>query len=451
MEYKGTIQPEMKLKEVLAAVINGGRKVILWGLVFAILLGLYGVVTGYVLTGEPDQEYVLAMEEYEMSLQKLQDSVERSSRDLESQKIYNENSLLMKVDPYNKNVTTVVFAVSNIDTSEAKGTYGAYETPDSYITGRIVAQYKALWDGMDLERLVEGTGYADVDDKYLREVISLTVLDGGVLQLSVIGKDGQESEKVASGVYQAVADNKSSIEKGSYSHELVLLHDVFTKIVVDQELETKQQDNIGKAEKYQQEIVDAQKALLILAPPSEDTGIGSVVKKAVLGGMIGAVLGVVWLAVMQVLQNKLTGANQMLDSFQVVYLGSVAKSGSLWSRMARGMLNEKSWKDASRAGAYIRENCVARIPENGTVALVTSIPAREESLLADAVQAVSLQGCKVIPVTDANHDPKAVSAIRECDGVVLAERAFESRTAAVADVLMLAENLEKPVFGFVMI
>lgn len=451
MEYREAKQPEMKLREVLAAVVNGGWKVIIWGLVAALLFGVFGMITSYTLTKEPDQEYTLAVVQYEMTRQQLEDTIERATKEFERQKNYNENSLLMGLDPYNKYVTTIVFAISDIDVSKMKGYSVSYETPVRYITDRIVAQYTVLWDGMDLEKLVEGTGYAGADDKYLREVITLVARDGGVLQLSVISNDKTESEKVAASIYQALMANKGSIEKGSYSHELAQLHDVFTKETVDLELEEKQQENIGNAEKCHKELMDAQKALLTLSQPKADTGIGSVAKKAVLGGMIGAVLCVVWLAVAQVLQNKLTGAKQMMDSFPLICLGSVAKRGGIWSRMAGWMLSEKTWKDQAQAIEYVREKCAAHVPENSTVALITSLPAQEDSLLEDAVQAMSTQGRNVILVTDANHNPKAISAIRECDGVVLAERAYKSRAAVVADVLLLAEEMQKPVCGFVMI
>ena len=67
MEYREAKQPEMKLREVLAAVVNGGWKVIIWGLVAALLFGVFGMI---VMIPIASVIYTLLSEATEKRLQK---------------------------------------------------------------------------------------------------------------------------------------------------------------------------------------------------------------------------------------------------------------------------------------------------------------------------------------------------------------------------------------------
>lgn len=115
---------------------------------------------------------------------------------MESQQEYSEKSLLMKIDPYNKAVTTVNIAISGVGVDALQRTYQLNSsvtqknadirqtlqldnTVVDFMTAKIQSQYQVLWNSLDLQEALSAPAYQSVEDKYLREVLSLETTAGG--------------------------------------------------------------------------------------------------------------------------------------------------------------------------------------------------------------------------------------------------------------------------------
>ena len=441
----------VRLNELLAVIIKGGRLVIIVALVAAILMGSYGALWYYVLAEDPDEEYRILLEDYELQKHNLQTAIERDNKNIENQQEYIDKSLLMKIDPYNKYTTSITFAISGIDTGAIKDSFSALETPVSYMTSRIQTQYIALWNSVNLEELVTDEQYKGSADKYLREVIRFWTSDGGLMHLSVVGGSQEQCERIAKSLCDHIMEYKTHIDEAAYSHNLVTLSDMNTMVQVDLELEQQQLDNLERVEKYRQNVVECQKELLELKQPGNDGGLKGIVSNAVIGGIGGVVLACVWLVGSQLCSNKITGTKEMLVRFPLVYLGTVAEKRSLWTKMAAFVVGERVWKEKETALDYIRENAVTHIPEGSSVVVVSTVESVNAQASQKLVQALSARGCQVCHVTDIAHNPEALAAIRQGTRVVLAEQAFETKRANVETALTLIAGIDKPVFGFVML
>ena len=450
MEHKEFPEVEITLKELLAAVLHGGRLVVILGLVLALALGAYGALSAPAADAGLEA-YQLQLEEYEKTREQLENALARSEKELESEQSYLESSCLMQIDPYHKYTSTLVFAISNVDPGDAKDSYSVLENPASYMISRIQAQYKVLWDGLDLENAVDGTAYVGVADKYLREIAKLEASDGGVLKLTVMGSS-EETEKLATNIYQLLLEKKTLVEQASYSHAFTLLTDAVTQTTVDLELEQKQQEIEDKLVKTRDEVKADEAALAALrapaAPGNDNSGI---VKNVVIGGALGVILAGVWLVGVQLVNSKVACADRMARHFGLVHFGSVRGCRCIFPVLAQRLMNARVWKDEAQALDFIREKGSVHLPENGSVILVSTLPKVDEKLVNKLTEAMSAEGRTVTFAADMLHDPKALSGIRNADALVLVERAYATENAAVVSAMYLAEEMGKPVCGFVMV
>jgi len=444
-------EPEVTIRELLAVVALGGRLVVVLAMVLALILGAMAWLKTTGGDTKQDVEYQLALNAFQVDKFQKEAAIAQLKLDAKNQKTYNEKSLLMKVDAQNKLVTTLTFAISGIEVSSVHESFAADETPISYMTQRVQTQYNTLWKQMDLEKLAEGTAYAGVEETYLREVILFSVAEGGVLSLSVTGNDAVAAEKIIDAIYAVLLESKETVELASYNHDVVILNDISTKASVDTALEKKQLENINKIETGKKEILKLEEELLNMDEPSNPLGMMSVVKKAILGGIVGAALAAVWLVCRYLLKNPVTCSKKMASIFSLTYLGSSARSKTIWARLAKMLMGEYAWRDEAKAAAYIKEKGVAHIPETATVAVVTSLTDLKEESVSQVTEALGGKGRVITFGADALHDAETLALMRQSNGIVLLERAFESKMAVVADVMDMAKELEKPVYGFVMI
>lgn len=444
-------EPEITIRELLAVIIRGGRCVLALAVVLALVLGLSGLTATLGDEQEEDAEYRFALDSYNITKEQKETTLARLKKDVESQKFYLQKSLLMQVDPYNKPVTTMTFAISGIVTNGARETFTSEETPVSYMTQRIQAQYNGLWNQLDLGKLAEGTAYAGVEEKYLREVVTMSVEEGGVLLLSIIGNDAASGAKLAGAIHAALEASESAVERASYVHDFVLLHDASTKVVVDTELEKQQVEAQTKLKTDQNEILKLEEELLNLKAPAAPAGIMSVAKRAIVGGVAGAVLAMVWLVCRHLMGITVTASQKLSCDYGLTYLGNASNNRKLCYRLAQKTVREHMWKNSQSALDYVRENGISHIPENCSVAVITSLTKVDREAVENVLQALSGNGHTVAFGDDAIHNAEALAMIRKCDGVVLAESAFTSKLAEVEDVLALVQGMNKPVYGYVMV
>lgn len=449
MERKEYPEVEVTLKELLAAVLHGGRFVVIMGLVLALLLGAYTAKAAAGVNGTEDADYQTRLEEYERSKAVLEEALERSEKELASKMAYMEGSRLMQIDPYNKHTSTIVFAISGVDAIQSWSANSNKENTVSDTVARIQAQYAVLWDSLDLKNAVRGTAYADVENKYLREVIMLEPADGGVLKLTVVG-NGEETEKIAANIYDLLVEKKAVVERASCAHDFTVLSEVVTATTIDLDLELLQQEKMIKLETCRTEVESDKAALAALAAPGPAAA-PSVAKKAILGGFVGVVLACVYLVGVQLVSSKVSSAQRMARAFELTHFGSVKKPRSIWTMLSQWVMNDRYWKNEAQSLTFIREKGSVHLPEGGTVALLSTLPKVDEKLVEKVKKALEAEGRKVSFAADMLHDPQAVAGIREADALVLLERPFVTENAAVLSAVSLAEEMEKPVCGFVMV
>lgn len=430
---------ETSLRDLLAAVLRGGRLVVVLGLVFALLLGGMELLDSTKVPEQPTEEFQQAVEKYEQDKLNLENALSLEQRELSNLQTYMENSKRMQLDPNNKSVSTLVLGIS----VEAEiGT--AYDA----VLSQIQEQYAGLLKGFDLTLFTKGTEYENVPDKYLGEVIEFNSKGVGVLTLTVMGNEGTDCQLIAANIYAALLEKKPAVEAASYAHQLSQLTDAVTRTEVDLDLEKEQTEKLDKLEQLRLSVLKLQGDLQALAKPTVAAS-NEAVKNTVIGGMVGVILAVVWLVLRQMFAGKITGTRQMVEVFQLPCIGNTIRPKGVWPRLAQLVVGERTWKSTQDALEYIQGSAVAYLPEQGSVALVSTLPQLDTAVVEDMEKALSREGRKVVVVRDLFHNPKGLNVICDSEGVVLLEKTYQSKMVAISEAINQVQELGKPIYGFI--
>lgn len=447
------------LKELAAITVRRGRLAVILVLVFAVLLG--GVQAARQVKAARSDEnspekieerYQEAMDGYLEEKADLEEQLARAENQLESQREYNEKSPLMEIDPYNKAVTTVNLAIADIDEGAFEQVFRLEDTPIDFIISKIQSQYLILWNSLDLPVSLSYTPRGGMEDKYLREIVTLKKADGGCLTLTAYGVSEAETRLLADAAYSCLLDLQAVISKGSYLHGFALLSNV-TKIMVDDKLESTQTANLEKITTYTEKIESLTRELEDLKEPKRDSApsvskiILSALKYAVLGAAVGLVLDFTVVMASYIFRSRAETSRQLEQELSVPFLGSPAKRGGLWNRLADRIIDERVWPDEAQALAYLSSSADILLP-SGRILLLSTLPLKEEPLKS-VIRALEGKERTVRFVGGAGRSPETVGALRDCGCVVLAERTGVTRWADVTELTALARSLDKPVGGFV--
>lgn len=448
------------LKELAAIAVRRGRLAIILALVCALLLGGWQaqrlIKSASSADNSPEkieERYQKALESYEEKKQDLEEQLVKAEAQLESQREYNDKSFLMEIDPHNKAVTTINLAITDVDEGAFQQVFRLEATPIDFIISKIQSQYIILWNSLDLQSSLSYSPRTGMEDKYLREIVALSEADGGCLALTVSGVSEKETSKLAEAAYDCLLDLQSRISVGSYLHSFALLSNV-TKISVDDNLENTQTSNLEKITTYTDNIANLNKQLEELKTPEQETLpsalkiVLSCVKHAVLGAVLGVLLALVWALVSYLFRSRPETSRQIEEGLSIPFLGSTAKPGGLWDRLADRILSERLWKDGDQALAYIAASAKALLPASQAVLLASTLPLETESV-QDVMKALGDQGRTVRFVGSAGRSPETAEALKACGCVVLAERPGSTRWDDVTELSALAGSLGKPVSGFV--
>ena len=430
---------ETGLRDLLAAVLRGGWLVVVLGLLFALLLGGRELLNADKAPEQPSQEYLQAMEKYEQDKLTKENALALEQRELSNLQTYMQNSKRMQLDPNDKSVSTLVLAVSV--EAEVGAAYDA-------VLLHIQEQYLGLMKGFDLTQFTKDTEYEEVPDKYLREVIELNSDKVGVLTLTVAGNEAADGKKIVSNIYAALQEKKSAVEAASYAHQLSQLTDAATRTEVDLVLEKEQTEKLDKLEQLRLSVLKLQADVQALAKPTAVTK-NETVKNTVIGGIAGAILAVVWLVLRQMFAGKITGSRQMAEDFQLSCIGNTIRPKGIWPRLAQLVVGERTWKNTQDALDYIQGNANAYLPEQGSVALVTTLLKLDTAVAEGIEKALSSGERKVVIVQDLFHNPKGLNAICASEGVVLLEKTYQSKMFAISEAIDQVQELDKPIYGFI--
>ena len=434
----------ISIGDLLAVLVRKGKQIIAIGIVFAILLGAY---KGFSLwrAGNDEEAVDMAQFEYEKQLEKQEKIIETAAENAEKTQEYIDNSLWMKVNPYDKCEATIQLMIAGVDENAADMTFAVTETPLDYLVGRITSQYMILWEATDLASAL-GV-YEGVEDKYLREMVSVQDEDAGVIAITAIGDDENAASELANAVYEWMQGVRSTAAQNTYAHTLEKFNEV-VKCRIDETMVAEQNALYEQVAGYNDAIIEAENEIKKLDAPSG--AVTSIVKMVLIGGVVGVVLACAWYCCKVLFGGKVMSSSHAEQMLKVPFIGSIAPRKGLFGRMADMICGERVWKDEQQALGYIAQTMKLRA-EGKSVLLVSSLSLDEQGETVRKLQNALATGGEVCCAGDFSHNPDALAMLGACDVVVLLESVDKSGMGDAAKILEFAKECEKPVAGFVLV
>ena len=425
----------------------------------------------------------------------------------------NENSLLMKIDPYHVNVYEAYIRVDSGYEILPENTYQNIDhTAELLQTYLLFVEKSNFYDQMIADLKL------NTEVRYLTEVISVTNYNINSLCIRVLSDSPIWAKTVGEYVADAILSAHGQVSASIAAHEITE-YNVIAYTAVDMDIYSRQKTQIQTAFQYEEDIRNVntamlnneaairdmnvenrelqnmiydlelaidnlplekqamedavskyrdsnfslqQKRLKLLATPKPQYAgytVTDVIRDGVIFAVIGFVAGAVVLAlyyvVAAIMAGKILSATQICDTLQCEFFGvwpqKKKKAFAFIDRRIEGMAGNA----AGKVSAEVAKNLVLA---NATVACggmkkVMLCGGAEESVIAalSAEMKAQLPGVAVISGGTIDSDPAVVRGLAECDAVILIEQVNRSAMTAAVQLKNRAKALDKPVLGCVLI
>lgn len=455
-----TYEQEIDLKDLIFAVLKKWRFVIVTAFVFAALLGGYKCVKE--LMNHSDAEFVAeAREEYETGLKRYEQSKKGYERNIEDltasiayQEAYKENSVLLKVDPYNKGVASADIFVRMPEKSQESGLIVTTIDP----TDSLVQAYaSAVRQG---GFLADTAKKKKIDLVYLRELIGVTTdYDSNMFHVEVTYTNEQDAERLLDEIIDNVKAIYPDIQGKLGVHDVEIVNQV-TGVATDQTLADYQQKKMKELTDTNKNLTDEETALKALVKPeipnalSKWSTLKTGIKYGVLGGILGVFLSAFGVCAVYLMSGKLNSDEDLKQRFGIKLLGSFSEVRK--KRAFSGIDNWLVWLEgkenvADAAACDMIAANIETLADKEHPVLFTGTVNEEALKELIAKLQERLSGWKLEPVGDINRNPVALRKIPEYSEIILVEARKVSKYREIEKEVESVFNMKKDFTGYIVL
>ena len=462
-----TYEQEVDLKDLILAILRRWRSIIVVGILMAVVMGGYAAVSGSRAgagESEDEQTYEDALALYESEKTGLEMEIENLEMTLKGLSAYQENSLLMKISPYNKPVASAEVYI---------------DAADSQVMRSLAKAYTAVLKNENtLEKLYQ---ILPLEDQYLLELFSVDsylqgmvtveyAADSSTVTSTYYGEDiNMLSIKATAGdqetaglLLEALLGEMESSEgelAASIGPHTLNVVDEGISAVVDMELAKKQQDNRDSRSQLTTALENSQTAYDELEEPAVPSAggvsMGRVLKYVVLGGAVGVFLMAFAYCVVYLMSDKIHSEKDLKSRFGIKILGVMPGSGvgehtffiDQWLYRLEGRNCSGQMEPAYDLAAANLKNYAG---EAKNLLLTGTVGEEQMKELAQSL-ARRLPDCVLTVGKNMAEDVDTRKKLPDCDGVILVEKAEASRAGAVQQEIEMIGNVGKEIVGAVVI
>ncbi|WP_349946264.1 hypothetical protein ABFV83_19445 [Lacrimispora sp. BS-2] len=451
-----TYEQEIDLKDLIFHILKRWRSVLFIAVVLAVLMG--GSKFGQGALKYQDKQYLAELQEtydtdlmnYRVTKEGYERNIETLTQNIDYEEKYEKNSVLFKLDPYNKWVAKMdLFLKIN----EEKGVITMVDPADS-----LVKAYSSILRSES--SLKEASKENDIETRYLRELINIEEnIDGNMITVSVTYKDGEGAQKILGNILEGVNARQSELKDSLGPHRVILMNGE-TSMVADQELAESQNKRVDSFSEMQTSLKEVQLSLDELEEPQAPTGLSfkGVLKSAAKYGILGAVLGgfltAFFWCVIYVINPRLHSAEEFKNRFGVKILGAFFQEGKEKKNLGIDAWFEKLEGKESVSREDVLKRIIANISiymEKERTVLLTGTAELDilrsiETELKDSFPGVSFE-----VRADMNRNPETLIALPAADGVILVEKCGVSKYKDIEDELETIYDLNKKIIGCIIL
>lgn len=436
----------ISLRTMLFFVMRQWRKLVLAGLILAVLLGgLQGFRTWRQVTDEAylsqlQESYEQSMEDYLEEKEIYDGKVEKLRENIARQREYLQDSLLMQMDHRNTAVANAGIYISVVD-------------KDVSIAATVAVAYRfVLKDSTRIHAIAEKMG---MEEKYLWELFSMIdgVINGSpMLMISVRYPTEEGAKQILELFLSDIQAVKKEVADSTCAHTMSIVRGG-VNTMPDEDLRDIQQTEERRLTTYETELENELKpANIPVAPAAPAVGFGNVIKSGILFAIIGGVLGVGavagWACLAYLLGDQVYSADEIQGRLGISGLGKLAQKPGKKCFMDRWLDRKEQravYADAA-AGSIVAAN-IGNHAENCQPLLISSSADKESVDAVVELLRSELPQTEIIWEGSILSSVEAVKKLPLCGAVLLIEHCGVSRYSEIARQAEVIERMDKKLIG----
>lgn len=455
---ENTYEQEIDLKDMIFYALHKWRLVIAIAIVLAVLLGGYKLGKGIIekqnetQIAEIQKQYDTDLKDYEQKKAGYERSIENLMANIAFEQNYQQNSVLQKLDPYNKWVATADVFIK-MDEQVSENVALIVDPADSVL--------RAYESGADKgNNLIELSREKGIELNYLKELINVEADYGSnMITITTSGEDQDSAKEILNSVLTNIKDSYSDIQEHLGAYSYVIINQSVNK-VADIELAENQKNRISNLDSIQKSLDDTQAKLNKLKEPVKPSSLSlkGILKTSVKYGILGGILGVLiigfYYCVIFVMSGKVNSSEELKNRFAIKILGAFA-----CQREKKALYGIDNWLDKLEGKEFISEDKVyQRIISN-----ISNYTSKEQTvLITGTVNNVVLMEFKeklkeLLPELyieagwDMNKNPETLTKIPKADGIILVEKCGISKYNEIKKELESIYSLDKTIIGCILL
>ena len=455
---------EINLRFLVQYVLNKRRIIFLTILVFVFIgLLLYAVPVLQTFNDEDAMaSYRLAYDNdlnaYRSEIEALESEIEVIKNNLVKQQTYCDESFLMKIDPYQKTVTTLIYYVDSGYEIIPENTY-----QDIDYSSRLISMYLAYLTNGELYSQLLAQMPEITDEQYIKELISVTADYETSIIIIMVAGDIDNTQQMIDTIRTGMETVYSKASDTIAEHKLTKISDsVYT--LVDLELAVQQQENFNRIYESSKQLQDKMVELKELEDEGEPQWeyswwsiVKQLVKYLVIAASLGLLAAVLAIAAYYITSDKILDVDKLQAYSNISILGVIPRKESKPAKMKNGTGAIQQHANSSDSmmtltAQSIYTTVLAGGAGDGSIALAGSIEMEVLQGVVNAFnQAVPDTQLRFVSAGDPMRDVAAVETISAAKAVVFVEKQGVSRCSDVVKENARVLAWGKPVLGAVLL
>lgn len=455
-----TYEQEINLKDLLFFILHRWRPIIAAAVILAVLLGGYKFGKGMQEQqdashiAEIQESYDQAVNEYEQAKSGYERDIEGLTAKIDYEEKYQENSLLLQIDPYNKWVASADIFVKTENTSMQPG---AGILPADPADSVVKAYASAIGNGSFLMPLAEKK---NTDISYLKELISVTPdYEGNVLEVSVSAPDEQGAREILDLVLENLNSMNEEVQRKLGAHSIAVMNEN-VGTVTDPMFADAQNEKSNDLTNIHKTLEESQKALKALKKPERpDTlskmgTVKSGIKYGVLGGVLGAFASAFFACIAFVMKQTVYSPEELKSRFGVKVLGVFSKPER--KRRFSGIdawLNRLEGRGQAEADQVYEKIAasILNLTQSERKILLTGTVEEERLKELEKVLKAKLPDIVLTAAGDMNKNPSVLRSLPEFDAVILVEAMDTSKYSGIEKEIESICDAQKRMIGCIVL
>lgn len=490
------------LVSFLKAVFIHWRRMLVLGVIFAIILGMIPIVEykkenqgqSNEKTADKSQEY-LTKEEYNATLARLEKILAEKRR-------YIAESYLMKIDPFNEIVVReqmfidlkldqemledldTLTEAAGLEDSESEAAGGTTETGTAdttttdttadtgtgdsgeegsdtevttgveYLTSRVLREYILFLNtGIDWTELADELGTKPI---YLDECVSIDCyMDASKMIISVRGYDEEIAYKIRDYAVEKMKEKKVDVERKFCAHD-IRYEDAGMEIRYSSGTRSAQDgfiNEISTAQTRYDNFKNSRGSFVYSAPVQATLDKKAVLTDAIIGFLAGILLGALISAVMIFARGRVISSKELQLSYDLKSLASLNSCGKaeVFSGVDRWIENIGMGSDGKLSDDEKMLKAAQMIElyafDADKIVLTGDVSEEDLKITADRLQ----KNLKDIQLEYCNSLLGNTALLRDSNGVILVEKKNESRLGKIENDIGIVGEMKIPVIGTVLL